>query len=209
MNPPKINTPRIKSEKDLIDVVNEYGILQFWSEDTTSAYTLSGVNFNTLWNIREAVVNSKEIIYGKFLQKKATFVSKAVFPYLAAMRRDGYDFDSLSDEGLVSNRENLIMNAVGTSSVPSYALSKSLGIKGFDAAVTSLQHKTYICLQFKKSYMGTALLCRPEDVFGEEYVRSQYALSPQSCAQKIKELANIGLAHFTDTELAKILAPAV
>ncbi len=200
---------RIQDEDDLIDAVNKLGILRFWTEEELSAWTISGVNFMTLWNVRERAVNSKKIVYGKFVQKKATFVSLDVFPYLASLRRNGYDFDSLSDEGLISNRESMIMNAVGNTQSPSYALGKSLGIKGYDGAVTALQDKTYLCLQFKKSSMGTALLCRPEDIFGYDYVRSQYALSPDECALEIKQKARAGLDCFTETELNKILSPAV
>lgn len=202
------NDEKITTLDDLIAAVDKYGILQFWDEERLSASYLSGVNFNALWNLREQAVNSKQIIYGKYVLKKSAFVSKAVFPYLAALRRDGYDFDSLCDEGRVSNRENLIMSAVGTNRVPSYALGKELGIKGFDTAVTSLQDKTYLCLQFKKSYMGTALLCRPEDEFGYDYVRSMYSLTREQCVQKIKE-SSPGLSAFTDAELKKILSPSV
>ena len=142
------------------------------------------------------------------LRGKRTLLSLEVFPYLCSLRRNGYDFDALSDEGLVSNRETLIMDHVGTAAVPSYALSKSLGIKGFDAAVTNLQNKTYLALSFKKSSMGTALLNRPEDIFGEDYVRSQYDKSPEECAKIIRKLAP-GLGEFSDADVAKILSPAV
>ncbi|MCH5163140.1 MAG: hypothetical protein J1G38_06600 [Clostridiales bacterium] len=200
---------KIHSQEDLLAAVEEYGILQFWSEERLSAWTLSGVNFNTLWSIRENLVNSKAVVYGKYADKKATFVSRDVFPYLAALRRDGYDFDSLSDEGLAPNRETLIMNAVGDGTEPSYALGKSLGIKGFDAASTSLQNKTYLCLTFKKSMMGTALLSKPETIFGYDYVRSKYNLSPEECAKEIKRRAAKGLTAFDEKTLNKLLSPAV
>lgn len=201
--------PKIHSVDELIAAVDEYGILQFWSEERLSAWTLSGVNFNKFWSIREDAVNTLRIVYGKFTDKKATFVSREVFPYLAALRRDGYDFDSLSDEGLAPNREAIIMRSVADGIVPSYALGKSLAMKGFDAASASLQNKTYLCLTFKKSYMGTALLSQPETLFGYDYVRSKYSLSPEECAEEIKRRAAKGLAIFTATELKKLLSPAV
>ena len=136
--------------------------------------------------MREQAVNSLKIAYGRFVNKKATFVSLEVLPYLCALRRDGYDFDSLEDEGKAPNRESLIMHAVGDKPAPSYALNKSLGIKGFDGAVASLQNKTYLCLTFAKSSMGTALLNRPEDVFGYDFVRAKYALSARENADEIR-----------------------
>lgn len=194
---------------DLIDDINETGMLLFWDEQLTSAWTLSGVNFNALWELREQAVNSKRIAYGKFIRKKSTFVSLDLLPHLCALRRDGYDFDSLLDEGRVPNREALIMEAVEKAGAPapSYALGKTLGIKGYDACVTSLQTKTYLCVTFKKSAMGTALLSKPEDVFGYDFVRSAYSTSNEENARILS--AAPGLSVFTDAEKQKLLSPAV
>ncbi len=73
---------KIVSANDLYNAVEKYGILLFWDETLTSSSTLSGVDFNTLWNIREELVNSKKVAYGKFVRKKSTFVSLSLFPYL-------------------------------------------------------------------------------------------------------------------------------
>ncbi len=200
---------RINTVDDLIAAVDEYGILPFWSDDGFSAWGMSAINFNSLWYVREQAVNSLKIAYGRFVNKKATFVSLEVLPYLCALRRDGYDFDSLEDEGKAPNRESLIMHAVGDKPAPSYALNKSLGIKGFDGAVASLQNKTYLCLTFAKSSMGTALLNRPEDVFGYDFVRTKYALSAQENADEISARAAKALKEFSEKERAKILSPAV
>lgn len=199
---------KIHTAEDLIAAVNEYGVLPFWTDAGFSAWQMSGVNFNAFWTLREQAINTNEFVYGKFVNKKATFVSKEVFPYLAALRRDGYDFDSLTDEGKAPRREVEIMNAVGDKPTPSYTLGKSLQMKGFDGAVTSLQNKTYLCLNFKKSAMGTALLCRPEDVFGYDYVRGKYSLTPQENAIELLRLAK-GLLEFDEKTRDKILSPAV
>ncbi len=199
---------KIHTAEDLIAAVNEYGVLPFWTDEGFSAWQMSGVNFNAFWTLREQAINTNEFVYGKFVNKKATFVSKEVFPYLAALRRDGYDFDSLTDEGKAPRREVEIMNAVGDKPTPSYTLGKSLQMKGFDGAVTSLQNKTYLCLNFKKSAMGTALLCRPEDVFGYDYVRGKYSLTPRENATELLRLAK-GLHQFDEKTRDKILSPAI
>ncbi len=199
---------KIHTAEDLIAAVNEYGVLPFWTDEGFSAWQMSGVNFNAFWTLREQAINTNEFVYGKFVNKKATFVSKEVFPYLAALRRDGYDFDSLTDEGKAPRREVEIMNAVGDKPTPSYTLGKSLQMKGFDGAVTSLQNKTYLCLNFKKSAMGTALLCRPEDVFGYDYVRGKYSLTPRENAVELLRLAK-GLHEFDEKTRDKILSPAI
>lgn len=199
---------RIFTPDDLIDCVNEYGILPYWVEDGFSAWQMSGVSFLKLWNMREKAINTQKIAYGKFVNKKATFVSLEAFPYLCALRRDGYDFDSLSDEGRAPRREIELMNHIGDEPVRSYQLKQSIGMKGFDGVITSLQNKTYLCLTFKKSYMGTAMLCRPEQLFGYDYVRSAYNLSVEENAAKLLELCK-GLQEFDEKTRAKILSPAI
>ena len=73
---------RINTVDDLIAAVDEYGILPFWSDDGFSAWGMSAINFNSLWYVREQAVNSLKIAYGRFVNKKATFVSLEVLPYL-------------------------------------------------------------------------------------------------------------------------------
>ncbi len=201
---------KIRTADDLISAVEEYGMLFFWDENNVSAWTMSGVSFNDLWNLREEAVNSKRIAYGKYMRKKSTFVSLELFPRLCALRRDGYDYDSLVDEGLGVRRENEVMRAIEGASgepVPSYALGKSLGMKGYDGVVTSLQNKTYLCVTFKKSSMGTALLNKPEDIFGFDFVRSMYSIAPE---ENIKALeAAKGLERFSRSEIDKILCKAI
>lgn len=199
---------KIYTVDDLLQAVDEYGILPFWDETGFSASQMSGVSFMKLWNVREKAVNTEKIAYGKFINKKATFVSLDVFPYLCALRRDGYDFDSLTDEGKAPRREIDVMNAVGDTPTPSYNLGKSLAMKGYDTTVTSLQNKTYLCLNFKKSSMGTALLCRPENVFGYDFVRSAYSLSVEESAAELLKRAK-GLSLLDEKIKAKALLPAV
>ncbi|MCI9459119.1 MAG: hypothetical protein HFJ21_01490 [Clostridia bacterium] len=200
---------KIRTVDDIIAATEEYGFLTFWDAEKTAASTLSAIDFNTLWDLREQAVNSHRVAYGKYFRKKMTFVSLELFPHLCALRRDGYDFDSLADEGKAPRREILVMDAVNAdpAPVPSYALGKSLAIKGFDAAVASLQNKTYLCVTFKKSAMGTALLDTPEDIFGSELVRSAYGLSNAQNAEILSK-AKV-FKEYSDEEIKKALTPAV
>ena len=198
---------RINDVDSLIAAVDEYGMLLFWDENGLSSSSLSDVNFMKLWYLREKAVNSRKLVYGKYLNKKATFVSLDVFPYLAALRRDGYDFDSLADEGRAPRREVEVMNAIETET-PSYELGKRLDMKGYDGVVASLQNKTYLCTTFKKSAMGSALLSRPEDAFGYDYVRSKYDLSPEDCAQYLRSRVK-SLSDLDEKLRAKALSPAI
>ena len=201
---------KIYNEDDLFRAVEEYGILTFWDEAKLSAWTMSGVSFMKLWYIRERLINTKKVAYGKFANKKATFVSLSLFPALCALRRDGYDFDSLCDEGLCPHRESLVMDAVLASNgepVPRYALGKSLSVKGYDGVVDSLQNKTYLCMTFKKSMMGTALISTPEDLFGHDFVRSQYSTPTDKLISTLSQAK--GLCDFDDKTLSKILSKAI
>ena len=201
---------KIYNEDDLFAAVEKYGILTFWDETKLSAWTMSGVSFMKLWNIRERLINSKRVAYGKFANKKATFVSLSLFPALCALRRDGYDFDSLSDEGLCPHRESLVMDAVFAANgepVARYALGKSLAMKGYDSVVDSLQNKTYLCMTFKKSMMGTALISTPEDIFGYDFVRSEYSTPTDKLVKTLSEAQ--GLCDFDEKTLGKILSKAI
>lgn len=195
---------KIDSPQAIIDSVNEYGILPFWTEEGFSAWQMSAVGFLKLWYMREKAVNSLKVAYGKFVNKKATFVSLQALPYLCALRRDGYDFDSLSDEGRAPRREIDVMNNINGLTAQ-YKLKKSLEIKGFDGVVTSLQNKTYLCLTFCN---GSAMLCTPEDLFGADFVRSAYSLSPDECAKKLIELCP-GINNFPEKERQKMLSVAI
>ncbi len=198
----------ILTQEDLIAAVNEYGILPFWSETGFSASANAGISFMKLWYMRERAVNGKQIAHGKFINKKATFVSLDVLPHLCALGRDGYDYDSLIDEGRLPKREADIMNAVGDDTVPSYKLGKKLEIKGYDTAVTSLQNKTFLCVTFVKSAMGTAMLSMPETLFGYDFVRSAYSLTPEQNIEELLKRAP-GLQELDENIRRKALTPAV
>ncbi len=200
----------IVTDDDLLAAVEKYGILTFWDEEKLSAWQLADVSFMKLWYMRERIVNSRKVAYGKFVNKKATFVSLSLLPALCALRRDGYDFDSLRDEGLCPHRESLVMDAVLAANgepVARYALGKSMSIKGYDSVVDSLQNKTYLCLTFKKSAMGSALLSTPEDLFGYDFVRSEYSTPTDKLISTLKDAE--GLRDFDEKTIGKILSKAV
>ena len=62
------------------------------------------------WEWRRVLSKNPEIGYGKFFDRKAGFISKKWFPVFANYRRNGYDFDSLFDDGLASFRKKKIMD---------------------------------------------------------------------------------------------------
>ena len=46
------------------------------------------------WIWRTVIARGKDIVYGKFFDKKAGFISKKWLPVFANYRRDGYDIDA-------------------------------------------------------------------------------------------------------------------
>lgn len=74
-------------------------------------------------------------------------------PYFANSRRDGYDFDSLWEDGKASRRQKKIMDLFEDTEELYSNEMKSLGgfgkggEKGFDGTVTDLQMKTYLCVR--------------------------------------------------------------
>ena len=50
------------------------------------------------WLWRTVIARGKDIVYSKFFDKKAGFISKKWLPVFANYRRDGYDFDALYED---------------------------------------------------------------------------------------------------------------
>ena len=100
---------RIQTWEELIGLVNELGFLPLFKnevdgfsaeENTSDLYWWTGDEAQDPWEWRCLIARSGQVAYGKFFGKKAGFVSREWFPHFANWRRDGYDFDSLWDEGL-------------------------------------------------------------------------------------------------------------
>ena len=148
------------------------------------------------WIWRELIAKSGEVAYGKFFDKKAGFISKEWLPYFVNFRRDGYDFDALWDDEKASVRQKKIMDlfADGNAEVEyfSFEIKKNAGFgkggeKGFEGIITNLQMQTYLCIRgFRRRRnkkgeeygWSIAVLCRPEHLWGYEYVTSAYKEEP-------------------------------
>ena len=104
---------------DAIAYINEIGFLPLFKneipgfsleERTVPEYWWSGDTEVDPWEWREIIARRVEVAYGKFFDKKAGFISKEWLPYFANYRRDGYDFDSLWEDGKASRRQKKIMD---------------------------------------------------------------------------------------------------
>ncbi len=98
----------VRTLQDLIDAVQEYGIVPYFStmipgfslEDHCRPQTLFNDSEDNTWFWKGPVIRATGCAYGKFFGKKAAYVRKDLFLDLANYRRDGYDFDARYEEGL-------------------------------------------------------------------------------------------------------------
>ena len=98
------------------------------------------------WCWRMKLAEDKDLAYGKFFDGKAGFVSRECFPYFAALRRDGYDFDARADEGLAKPADKRIIACFEKRNFCDTAyLKENTLLKGqFEPTVVRLMAQTYL-----------------------------------------------------------------
>lgn len=189
----------IKTHTQLTDFIDEVGFLPLFknsikgfSVEEHTAYDAwwTGSELDP-WSWREIIASEGKVAYGKLFCNKTGFVSKEWYPYLAAYRRDGYDFDSRYEDGLASSRSKRIIDVlmqcgeILTNELKVAAGFGKGGEKGFEGCMSLLQMQTYITVKSfhrrknkKNEEYGWSIACftLSENLFGEEYVRSMYSL---------------------------------
>ncbi|MBO4914391.1 MAG: hypothetical protein J5449_04215, partial [Oscillospiraceae bacterium] len=99
---------RIRTWQELVNWVNEVGFLPLFGnningfsveEHVSPDFWWTGDVEQDPWEWRELIARSRCVAYGKFFGRKAGFISLEWLPRFVNARRDGYDFDSLCDEG--------------------------------------------------------------------------------------------------------------
>ena len=201
---------RIKTVEELNEYVETVGFLPlfrshvdgFSLEELTACSAWWSEKEEDPWEWRKIVAGEGKIVYGKFFGQKAGFISKEWFPYFAAYRRDGYDFDTLYELGMASRKSKLLMDVLDADGeTPSYLLKEKAGFgkngeKGYEGAITRLMMETYavICgFSQKVNKAGepygwsVASYCTAEQRFGRDLVRSCYHLSKEEALEKIME----------------------
>ena len=149
--------------------------------------------------------------YGKFFNNKTGFISREWFPYFANARRDGYDFDSAWEDGLIQRRQKAIMDIFEDGGMhPGFELKPAAGFgkdgyRNFEGCMTTLQMKTYLiirkfeCRRNKRgqSYgMAVSYYQTPEELWGYDHVTGAYkeeaAVSAGRIYQRARELFGKG-----------------
>ena len=198
----------LHSAAELVSLVDELGFLPlfrneipgFSVEDRTPPERWwSDDEERDPWRWRETVAAGEKAAYGKFFGGRAGFVSLRWLPYLANVRRNGYDFDSLCDEGLAPRRSRLIMEAIGERELFSFELRREAGFgrggeRNFEGVLTELMMQTYLVIRDFRQRVSRAgkpygwpiaVYARPEHIWGADAVTSAYAEEPASSRERI------------------------
>jgi len=203
------DTRRIKTVDELKKHINNVGFLPFFKggidgfsleELTVGDSWWSGDIAEDPWMWRAVIAEEGDMAYGKLFRGKAGFISREWFPIFAAYRRDGYDFDSRYEDGLVSRRQKKLIDVLNEyDRLPSYELKKLAGFgkegeKNFDGTISELQMKTYVIIRSfrrkrnkKNEEYGWAVAdyMLSENLYGAEHVRSAYGMSATEAKDKI------------------------
>ena len=199
----------IKTQKDLEDAVEKYGILPLFKNSVPGFSVEEHVHplawFSAdegVWEWKGPVIRNTGCAYGKFFANKAVFISKKWFPDFANWRRDGYDFDARFDDELASYDEKKLFDLVDEKCpVLSGDLKKAgnygkNGNKGFDTIITRLQALGYVLTsdfvyqkdRFGNRYgWGVAQYSTPEKFFGPSFREHLYDKEPEESFKIILE----------------------
>lgn len=220
---------RIGSYQELIQLINEIGFLPLFKneikafsveERTSELFWWTGDKEHDPWEWRELIARSKEVIYGKFFNKKAGFVSKEWFPYFVNYRRDGYDFDARWEDGLANIRCKKIMDTFESKTeFTSFELKHQAGFekggeKNFNGIVTELQMQTYLTVtdfrrrRSKKGEeygMPVSVYTKPEDIWGYEMVSAAYKESPIQSRERILDHIKERYVDASEAKIRKLI----
>ena len=204
----------IHSVDEAIDYINEIGFLPLFKNDipafsleerTVPEYWWCENPKLDPWEWRAIIARSSKVAYGKFFDGKAGFISKEWLPYFVNLRRDGYDFDALWDDGKASRRQKKIMDLFAEENVDAEYYSNALkqdagfckgGEKGFDGTIAGLQKMMYLSVRDfrqRKNKKGQeygwaiAVYSTLEHIFGYELVTSAYGEKPEESGNRIME----------------------
>lgn len=213
----------LKSVKDLEMLVNEIGFLPLFHSERTP-YSVEGMTpgqwwtgeADDPWGWREAAAREGNVLYGKFFQGRAGFISREWFPDFANLRRDGYDFDSRWEEGLETPKAHEIMAFVEQRGFAlTCEIKRATGAKGFEAALTALQNKSYCVIdgfERRRNKRGEpygwniARITTPEIAFGADWVKSKYDIAPETSGKRILAHLVTVFPEISEDDLQQMIA---
>ena len=205
---------RLRSPEQAAELIRELGFLPLFSneipgfsleERTCAADWWTDDPKRDPWVWRQLLAEEPELLYGKFFDRRAGFLSAEWVPYFANSRRKGYDFDTRIDEGLAPVRAQKLMSPFLTEGMPnrealhSFALKARAGFgkggeKNFEGTLAALEMQTYLTVkdfQCRKNRWGEdygwhlAVLTTPERRWGYELVTACYGEDPADSRERV------------------------
>lgn len=222
----------IHTVDEAIEYINEIGFLPLFKnvipgfsleERTVPDYWWCDDPQKDPWLWRAIIAGRHDIVYGKFFDKKAGFISKKWFPVFANYRRDGYDFDALYEDGKAPVKHKKIMdnfiedninNEIYSCDLKKMAGFGKAGEKGFDGAITNLMMQMYLCnCDFRKRInkkgieygWDVAVYSSPEHIYGYDYVTSCYSENPQDSWKRIADYMHDVYPVANEKQIKKVL----
>ena len=208
---PATDSRCLHTPEDVIALVNAVGYLPLFrvgpagfslEERTESRWWWSGDAEHDPWEWRAILARSGKVAYAKFFDNKAGFVSLAELPHFVNMRRDGYDFDALFDDGKASDRERKLMRLFADGGeLYSFELKSGAGFgkngeSNFEGTVTALQMQTYLTVRDfrpRRNKHGepygwaVAVYTTPEAIWGYDAVTAAYGEPPEQSRRHVYE----------------------
>ncbi len=224
---------KIRRIEDLIETVDEIGFLPFFCsriygfslEDhvADSAWYRGRWHGKVVWdawNWKGELLRNKSLIYGKFFEGKAGFISKEWFPDFCNYRRDGYDFDSRFEDGLANYKDKGIVEylqqtgATLTKNIKDDLNYKKGGNKGFETVITRLQMQTYVVpvnYEYSVRKSGEEFgwgNCRydiADNYWGKKLCCSAYKREPEESYERIMKQFKKLLPEADENDIKKLI----
>ena len=225
------NDLEIKSRDDLINAVHELGFVPYFRNSIEGFSIEEHIDprfwFSAeegAWEWKGSVIRDTSCAYGKFLERKAVYISPVLFPDFANYRRNGYDFDALYDEGFAPYKDKAVYDVLAENGS---LLSKDLkrlcgygkeGNKGYETVITRLQMECYVVTadfeyardRWGKPYgWGQARLSTPESLLGEDFMSDAYREEPEASRQRVYEHLLKTVPGATEKGIARVLGEKI
>ena len=220
----------VNRKEDLIEAVRRYGFVPLFENSipgfsveehaSPKVWYSKGSDDWPVWDWKGPVIRETGCAYGKFLEKKAVFISREWFPDFANYRRDGYDFDARWDDGLAYRGDRDLYELLDAHAP---ILSKGLknlgdyrkgGRTGFETIITRLQSQGYVLISDfvyertkagKEFGWGVAQYSTPEKYFGPAFRKTVYDRKPEESFDRMFRHLQALLPQADGSAIRKIL----
>lgn len=215
----------LKSAKEAAELIRVNGFLPLMNSGLGN-YSLFGLgdplfelDFDSEvspWFWRTLLAADPDIAYGKFFHGKAGFVSRECFPAFANYRRDGYDWDTLHEMGMMPRCGERVMPLFAEGAcMPPFAIAALAGLSAKpEALLTQLQARSYLItdhFERRRSRTGeeygwhVSWYISPEAKFGADEVRSRYEEDPRDSLVFLAARLQKALPESSGAEILRFL----